>query len=175
MPDPETDRPRQPREPQFLEPIRGVGVRVGDVGRGRAHLTQLSSAQFSLTTRGEGGQREGGASPHSCGPLMRSLGYPRDSQCEVVQGRGGGIATQLRTLDAIAGLPARLSVCGRAGVGVRVGDVGRDRAHLTQLSSAQRNLTTYSSGQLSVSAWQAWPRGGRRGPGAAGMGWARQA
>ena len=60
-------------------------------------------------------------------------------------------------------------------VGVRVGEGGRDRAHLTQLSSAQRNLTTYSSGQLSVSAWQAWPRGGRRGPGAAGMGWARQA
>ena len=37
-----------------------------------------------------GGRGEGGASPHSCGPLMRSLGYPRDSQCGVVQGRGGG-------------------------------------------------------------------------------------
>ena len=39
------------------------------------------------------------------------------------RGGGGGIATQLRTLDAIAGLPARLSVCGRAGMAMATGAV----------------------------------------------------
>ena len=44
------------------------------------------------------------------------------------------IATQLRTLDAIAGLPAWLSVCGRAGMVMAAGAVaaGRGAVHVRQ-------------------------------------------
>ena len=45
---------------------------------------------------------EVGASPHSYGPLMRSPGYPRGSQCVVVQGRGGG----MRAVRIAHGVPS---------------------------------------------------------------------
>ena len=73
----------------------------------------------------------GSASPPRCGPLMLSLGYPRVAQGAVVpgvpcdaMGWGGRIATTLRTLDVIVGLPASLSGGGRAGGGRGVWESG---------------------------------------------------
>ena len=132
-------------------PMADTCVRQVGPGRWRGEVSARHSAGNCFTRR-TGGEVEKGRGDVSTGVLCGG---------GLVGGEAGDIATEPRTIDTIAALPAGLSVSGRVGEGASEGPA---RVQVVINSLEERSATTrrgrVSGGDVSGGAPARWGVGG---------------